>query len=60
MNDGCIPTKTFLKSAEIMHLVRERAAEIGVRGVDPEKLSFDLPTAMARKDAIVGGIITGI
>lgn len=43
-----------------MHIVRERAAEFGVRGVDPTALSFDLRTAMARKDAIVRGIITGI
>ncbi len=43
-----------------MHIVRARAAEFGVRGVDPAALSFHLPTAMARKDAIVGGIIEGI
>ena len=43
-----------------MHLVRERANEFGVRGVEPSALSFDLPAAMARKDTIVGGIIEGI
>jgi len=32
VNEGCIPTKTLLRSAEVMHLIRERAAEFGVRG----------------------------
>ncbi len=43
-----------------MHLARNRAAEFGVRGVDPQALSFDLAAAMQRKDAIVAGIISGI
>ena len=55
-----MPTKTLLRSAEVMHLVRDRAQEFGVRGVDPDSLAFDLVAAVARKDAIVGGIISGI
>jgi len=43
-----------------MHLVRARAHEFGVRGVDPASLSFDLPAVVAHKDAIVQGIIDGI
>ena len=43
-----------------MHLVRERAYEFGVRGVDPSALSFDLAAAIARKDRIIQGIIDGI
>lgn len=43
-----------------MHLVRERSYEFGVRGVDPAALSFDLPTAMVRKNAIVQGIVKDI
>lgn len=43
-----------------MHLVQKRAHEFGVRGVDPEEITFDLPAAVARKDAIVRGIIQGI
>ena len=60
MNEGCIPTKTLLRSAEVMHMVRDRAAEFGVRGVDSESISMDLAAAVARKDAIVDGIIAGI
>ncbi len=43
-----------------MHLVRERAAEFGVRGVDSDSVSMDLAAAVARKDAIIDGIIAGI
>ena len=60
MNEGCIPTKTLLRSAEVAHLVRDRAVEFGVVGVDPEKISFDLATAVARKDTIVSGIHANI
>ncbi|MCH8340698.1 MAG: NAD(P)/FAD-dependent oxidoreductase [Chloroflexi bacterium] len=60
MNEGCIPTKTLLRSAEVMHLVRDRSAEFGVRGIDPKSVSFDLAAAVARKDNIVAGIQAGI
>ena len=60
MNEGCIPTKTLLRSAEVMHLVRERAYEFGVRGIDTARLSFDLASAISRKNVIVQGIIEGI
>ena len=43
-----------------MHLVKHRAHEFGVRGVNPDSLTFDLAAAVARKDAIVTGIISGI
>jgi pyruvate/2-oxoglutarate dehydrogenase complex dihydrolipoamide dehydrogenase (E3) component len=43
-----------------MHLVRERAAEFGVRGVDADALWFDLPATMVRKDKVIQGIIDGI
>jgi len=60
LNEGCIPTKTLLRSAEVMHLIKERALEFGVRGVNPEDISFDLPMTVARKDTVVQGIVNGI
>jgi len=41
-----------------MHTVAQRAAEFGVEIEGPVR--FNLPTAMRRKDSIVGGIIDGI
>ena len=43
-----------------MHLVKHRAHEFGVRGVNPDAISIDLAAAVARKDAIVKGILSGI
>ncbi len=43
-----------------MHLVKQRAYEFGVRGVNPEAITFDLAAAITRKDAIVNGIVSGI
>lgn len=43
-----------------MHLVKEKADLYGVRGVDPEEITFNLAAAIARKDKIVQGIIEGI
>jgi len=60
VNEGCIPTKALLRSAEVVHLVREKAAKYGVRGVDPDEILFDLAAAMKRKDKVVQGIIDGI
>ncbi len=43
-----------------MYLVKHRAYEFGVRGVNPDAITFDLAAAVARKDAIVNGILAGI
>ena len=43
-----------------MHLVRDRAYEFGVRGIDPGALWLDLAATVARKDKIVQGIVDGI
>lgn len=50
----------MLRSAEAVHLVREKAHHFGVRGFDPDEVRFDLSAAVERKDQIVEGIINGI
>lgn len=42
-----------------MHLVKRRAHEFGVRGVNPDVVTFDLAAAIAHKNAIIQGIIAG-
>lgn len=48
----------MIRSAEVMHLATRRAAEFGVE--IEGKITFNLKTAVARKDGIVQGIIDGI
>ena len=50
-----MPTKTLLRSAEVMHLVARRAAEFGVEVEG--SVRFHLDKAVERKDAIVQGIV---
>lgn len=46
---GCIPTKSLLETAELLHLSR-RAGEFGVRVAES---TLDLKTAMERKERVV-------
>ena len=49
LNVGCIPTKTFARTAEATGEMRN-AAQLGLKAVEPE---FSLADIVARKDAIV-------
>lgn len=49
LNVGCIPTKTFARTAEAAGEMRN-AAQLGLRTVEPE---FSFADIVARKDAIV-------
>ncbi len=56
LNVGCIPAKTLLRHAEILSTVRQ-AGEYGVTVGD---ITFDLATAMARKDTVVETLRRGV
>ncbi|HGM6414198.1 dihydrolipoyl dehydrogenase [Stenotrophomonas maltophilia] len=55
LNRGCIPTKTMIHSAKIMHHVR-RAAEFGIVAGEPKA---DLAAIVRRKDEVVKPIRDG-
>ncbi len=57
LHRGCIPTKAFLKSADILDDVR-RAAEFGVE--ISGDISFNYDTALNRSKGIVGGQFKGL
>lgn len=56
LNEGCIPTKTLCRSAALA-CDMEKAAELGVAVGD---WSVDFPTIMARKNAVVEQLRTGV
>lgn len=56
LHKGCIPSKTLLKSAEVLSTVK-RAQEYGIF---TEKADFDLNRAQARKHTIVTRLHKGI
>src|SRR5262249_9213888 len=51
LNRGCVPTKTLIRSAQVLETVR-RAAEFGV---DVGDVRLDYARVRARKDAIIRG-----
>ena len=57
VNVGCIPSKALLQSSEHYEFAKLHLAEHGVRVPD---VALDLPTMLARKDAVVGANTRGI
>jgi len=57
LNNGCIPSKALLASAELLHQI----AHAGELGVDVEgAVSFDWPTIQQRKDKVLATLRGGI
>ena len=57
VNDGCIPTKTLVASAQAAHVAR-RAGDYGVRITG--SIDVDMKAVKARKDAISGRSRSGV
>ena len=57
LNWGCIPTKTLLKTAKVIHTIQD-AEKFGVR-VNGE-MSFDFGKIMNRKEKVVKRIVKGV
>jgi dihydrolipoamide dehydrogenase len=56
LNWGCIPTKTLLRSAEVLHLAKEASKY----GVDVGDVSLDWVAAQKRKDQVVRRLTGGV
>ena len=56
LNWGCIPTKTLLKTAKVIHTIQEADRY----GVSATGMSFDFAKIMARKDKVVARIVKGV
>jgi len=57
LNNGCIPSKALLASAELLHKIRH-AGELGV--TVPDGVGFDWPKIQTRKDSVLAGLRGGI
>lgn len=57
LNIGCIPSKTLLHSTELFWKLLHEGGELGIKG---EKLLFDFPALMKRKESVVRGFNEGI
>ncbi|MBI4634657.1 MAG: dihydrolipoyl dehydrogenase [Deltaproteobacteria bacterium] len=59
LNQGCIPTKTLLKSVEIVNAVR-RCGEFGVSGVEASQAAIKMDKLQERKRAIIKKLTGGV
>jgi len=60
LNWGCIPTKSLLESARFYRRIIDQAADFGISGIEPDKLSFDWLKAQKRSQQIVAKLSRGI
>ena len=58
LNRGCIPTKTYLKNAEIIHNIKS-AAQRGIL-VDSSSLKIDMNETVKLKNGVVKTLTTGV
>lgn len=59
LNRGCIPTKSFLRSAESFKEVKG-SASFGITGIDPKAVALDMKKVQDRKKGIVTGLVKGV
>jgi len=59
LNRGCIPTKTFLRSVEVLKDVK-KAAEFGIKGHDVSGAKLDMKKVQERKKSITEGLVKGV
>jgi len=57
LNEGCIPTKTYVRNAELMASLRESADAFGFGGLHYD---FDFAKVVERKDAVIGQLRSGV
>lgn len=56
LNKGCIPTKSFLKSADVINTMKNA----DLYGITPAKPSFEIANIIERKDKVVNQMQNGI
>jgi dihydrolipoamide dehydrogenase len=59
LNEGCIPTKTFLKSVGVLNMIR-KGAEFGVAGLGTTLPVIDLALLQQRKRGIIKKLGDGV
>ena len=59
LNQGCIPTKTLIKTASLLSEMRQ-AAEFGIEGIDPASLGVSMPKLQQRRKKVVSKLVGGV
>ena len=59
LNEGCIPAKTLIKTANVLHEIR-KAGEFGIEGVDASRVSVSMDKLQNRKASVVQKLVEGV
>lgn len=59
LNEGCIPTKTLIKTANVFHDVKT-ADTFAVEGVDVKNIKVSMEKLQKRKQAVVSQLVNGV
>ena len=59
LNEGCIPTKTMIKTVKLLREMREASA-FAIEGFSPDQLTVSMPKLQERKQAVVNQLAGGI
>ena len=59
LNEGCIPTKTLIKSADTLDLIRN-SGTFAIDGVDASAIHIDMQKLQQRKNQVISGLQGGI
>ncbi|MDR1490290.1 MAG: dihydrolipoyl dehydrogenase, partial [Desulfovibrio sp.] len=59
LNEGCIPTKTLIKTANLLHEIRH-AEDFGIEGVNREAVRVSMPKLQRRKQSVVRRLVGGV
>jgi len=59
LNEGCIPTKTLIKTANVFHETKT-ANKFAVEGVDVENIKVSMQKLQKRKNTVVSQLVNGV
>ncbi len=59
LNEGCIPTKTLIKTASLLHEMKN-AASFGIEGADPANLTVSMAKVQERRKRVVSRLAGGV
>ncbi len=59
LNEGCIPTKTLVRTANLYKEIKE-SAQFAVTGIQAEEVSVDMKKLQSRKAGVVKTLVNGV
>lgn len=59
LNEGCIPTKVFLKSAAVLEEMKQ-SSQFGIEGGCGDKAEISMPKVQMRKTAVINQLVNGV